>query len=74
MTNHEGWHAFEYADCIGIGIGPIPGREQVALYKLDGADGVVPIAYFKAEEDAMYVLQFMEGLLNHPFRMQKLND
>lgn len=45
----------------GYGVGPLPGRKQVCLYKV-GPGWIRAVAFFRDEDDARQFLEFMVKL------------
>lgn len=62
----ERWHGWKITDIKGartLHVGRLPGRVGVALYAEWPDKGeLLPLAYFKNEESALFALQFIDQL------------
>lgn len=48
-------------DGATLGIGTIPGRKKIALYRMHGCR-IDPVAYFDTEGNAQWVADFLESM------------
>ena len=54
------WGAFVVLNGDGYGVGPLPGRKRIAVYRRSRA-GFLPVAYFCNEECAKDFMRWLEA-------------
>ena len=61
-TQASRWRSFVDPAYNGYGVGPLPGRKQVCLYRWEGAS-LRTIAFFKSELEAQAFLVWLVGVV-----------
>lgn len=68
------WHGWRVADA-SLHVGPLPGRKSTVLYAMvNGGTTIRPLAYFKTEDDARTVLDFLDKLAASRYALDTLEQ
>lgn len=65
MPSEPDWHGWSVCDVLGprsLHVGPLPGRDRVALYTINALNSIEPLAYFSSGAAAKAAMDMIDQL------------